>query len=105
MPSLDENVISILTNKKYIWRLFAVACFIVICVIIWNYQYLQGRLDQCIEDDGYLLRDINLDHYKCYNSSYLAENGWRLNKETKKLVPILVKKNPIFNFTNNPNLR
>lgn len=64
-------------------KMIGLACILVTIWYIATYSYEKGRFDECINNNGFLLRDNN--NLKCYNESYIESKGLIINKEHKTL--------------------
>ena len=65
-------------------KIIGIFCFIVAALIYGDYQYLHGKFDQCLDQNGFLLMDHGAT--TCLNAQELAVKGFTLDKPHKRLV-------------------
>jgi hypothetical protein len=73
------------SSWKKCFRLIGLFALIVAALIYGEYKYYNGRLDECIANDGFLMLDSDINLPVCVSSDELVKDGWVIDKESKTI--------------------
>jgi len=82
-----ELKINLLSSKyKTCFKIIGIFALFVAALIYGEFKYYDGRLDECIDHDGFLTVDPISNDFVCTDSKELKEKGLIIDYKNKKLV-------------------